>query len=154
MLKRKKSLRDYCRDKAIRECAKTPQEWPKRTSALGRQPKLQSHAGGQKRVKALPKKALRRQSKRMADEMSAYYGQRNIFLERYPVCAACLIRGISPAPSSQVHHFRGRQGRLLRDERWWIAICGPCHDFVHSHPRDARRLGLLSSATEFNTMPR
>lgn len=134
--KTRKSLSQYCREKRERQ-GKAPYRWPKPKPGTPQ----------------TPRKAIRQQSTAREAEMSAYNGQRMIFLARYPVCVACLTRDINPAPSAQIHHLRGRVKKLLRDERFWLAVCASCHDWIHTNPRDARELGLLSSATEFNRMP-
>lgn len=44
--------------------------------------------------------------------------------------------------ATQVHHRRGRIGALLTDERYWSALCGPCHRWVTEHPARAYDLGI------------
>lgn len=159
MIQRKKSLRQYSLEKRQREGRpifdrKQPYTAPTRKPAVGRGKALQAQKQPTKRAPAPPRKALRRQSKRMAREMDAYHGQRAVFLQRYPICAACLTRGINPAPAVQIHHARGRIGKLLRDERFWIGTCAECHDWIHQNARAARELGLLAPASEFNVYPR
>lgn len=84
--------------------------------------------------------ALRRVSKKRALQLRAYAIMRPIFLANHPFCEAdptCLGRSV------EIHHIRGRSGDLLTDERYLIAICRSCHDWIHSHPNEARKRGLL-----------
>jgi len=45
--------------------------------------------------------------------------------------------------SSQVHHIKGRKGPLLNDTRFWMAACQNGHTWIHDHPNEARKKGLL-----------
>lgn len=135
-IKRKKSLRDYCEAKRKREHEKTPVLKRKTSFA------------------AKPRKALKKVSSARQRENATYLRNRVDFLRRFPICVACLTRGISPTPSCQVHHARGRVHRLLLDERFWIAVCAECHEWIHDHARTARELGLLAPIAEFNVFPR
>jgi hypothetical protein len=47
------------------------------------------------------------------------------------------------ARATDVHHIRGRSGRFLRDQKYWTALCRPHHDWIHSHMKEARKLGLV-----------
>lgn len=44
-----------------------------------------------------------------------------------------------------VQHARGRRGAALLDERFWLFLCWPCHEWVERHPADATALGLRLS---------
>lgn len=133
LIKRRKSLRTYCEEKARKK-----QEW-------GDKPKPPAKK---------QKRGLRRQSVARATETKFYYQERAVFLRVFPVCIACLTRGLSAAPSAQVHHRRGRIGRLLREQRFWTAVCAECHEWIHGNPNEARKIGLLVRIAEWNTFPR
>jgi hypothetical protein len=120
-----------------------------------------------------PRKGLKPQSKeRRAERM--LYGRELKFWIALPeneVCACCIanrsgerwedlkpriIAGTfhpSGNRSSECHHSRGRIGRLLNDKRFWAGVCSPCHKWLHEYPREARQMGLLSSASEWNVFP-
>ena len=53
------------------------------------------------------------------------------------------MTGLCTQKSTDVHHVAGRIGSLLLDETQWIAVCRACHDFIHTHPKDARERGWL-----------
>lgn len=57
------------------------------------------------------------------------------------------------APASDLHHSRGRVGRLLVAVQFWKALCWPCHNWVGSHPAEAREAGLLCAEGEWNKQP-
>ena len=73
-------------------------------------------------------------------EQQAYRFAKGVFLRRHPYCEMfvdCL------SPSVDVHHLKGRRGALLCDEQFWRATCRAHHDWVHTHARKARELGLI-----------
>ncbi len=43
--------------------------------------------------------------------------------------------------------LRSRGGDIL-DEEANVATCRPCHDWIHQHPEDAERLGLMKASYE------
>jgi len=48
----------------------------------------------------------------------------------------CAVFGSLPA--SQVHHSRGRLGKLLLDQKWWIPVSMAGHQWIDSHRDEAR----------------
>ena len=46
-------------------------------------------------------------------------------------------------PTIQVHHKAGRNGALLLDERYWLPVCLPCHEWIHGNGKLARAIGLI-----------
>lgn len=105
---------------------------------------------------AKPRKPLKKQSKARAREMRLYYEEKTEFLLRPEnlVCAICRVLGVSPMAATEVHHSRGRIGRLLRDQRFWVGSCRSCREIPHSRPAWAREMGLLCKASEWNVYPR
>lgn len=75
--------------------------------------------------------------KRRAD-MAAYAALRKVFLAGPPEvrCRCCAVN-----PATDVHHTRGRAGKLLLDVRYWLPLCRSCHRWVGENPEAARRLG-------------
>lgn len=100
------------------------------------------------------RKPMRKVSKSRAQETARYLAIRKEFLREHTVCGACLARDITPGVPTQIHHSRGRIKRLLCETRFWIAVCAPCHEFIHGNPAKARSLGLLAEASEFDVYPK
>lgn len=98
---------------------------------------------------------IRKVSKGMAWRLDEYRRIRAGWMEFHPVCGICLARGIEPPrESEELHHSRGRAGKLLCDTRFFITACHRCHAWTHEHPRDARALGVLAEPGEWNVYPR
>lgn len=98
-----------------------------------------------------PPRYIRRMSPKRRSRVVDYHKQRRWFLVAHPWCAW----GIAQSPpmhlrSTQVHHTRGRAGALLTDERFWLAVSAVGHDWIHSHPNEARKLGLLCQKGQWN----
>lgn len=91
-------------------------------------------------------------SKSKARDMRDYIKVRREFLERRPYCEACAK--INPEKrrhyASDVHHVRGRCGKLLTDTRYWIPICREAHVWISFHPLQARVMGLIAEAGDWN----
>lgn len=149
-LKQKKPLWKYCAEKKAKERAKLTKETPIPPVGARAFPALKKPPG----AILVRKSKLRKQSVKRGKENDRYLAMRIDFLRRFPICAACLTRGISPAPSAQIHHQRGRVSKLLTDERFFIAICAECHVWCHSFPNEARELGLIAPVGEWNRVPR
>lgn len=96
-------------------------------------------------------------SDKRAAEMVEYRKEKKAWLESQPVCERCgcvfadeiMLTPVEP----DLHHKRGRTGRLLRDQRFWIALCRDCHDWVHNNMAEARNMDLLCELGEWNTYP-
>ena len=69
-----------------------------------------------------------------------------------PWCQACpkLRPRKKILRTTSCHHIRGRVGRLLLDERWWLPVCNVCHREIHLWPAIARGLDLLAGAGKWN----
>lgn len=101
------------------------------------------------------RKWIRRASTQRARDLRIYAQRRKWFLAANPWCEW----GLKQNPpiyirSEQVHHRRGRIGRLLLMEEWWSAVSAVGHDWINRNPEAARKLGLLCQKGEWNTVPR
>jgi hypothetical protein len=76
-----------------------------------------------------------------ARRMAVYVGIAEMYKQARPCCACRLP--MCETDASDVHHKLGREGLLLFDVRHWLPVCRPCHDWIHAHPEEAKRLGLL-----------
>src|SRR4051812_11015569 len=65
---------------------------------------------------------------RAADERE-YLKQNKIFLEKNTRCAV-----FPQLRATQVHHKKGRRGKLLLDQRYWIAVSDEGHTKIHDFP--------------------
>lgn len=45
----------------------------------------------------------------------------------------------------QVHHVRGRRVENPHALENLLGCCAPCHEFIHGHPEEARKHGLIQS---------
>lgn len=105
-----------------------------------------------------PRKPLRAVSAQRRPLLAEYAKLRRAFLKTHPVCLACdAIHRAEPAhrakPSTDVHHMNGRVGRLLCFTDYWLPVCRKCHDWIGAHPKEARNLGLLCKAGDWNRQP-
>lgn len=96
------------------------------------------------------KTPLRKASPKRAEELALYRQERDVWLAEHPVCSILLALYGCTYHTQELHHFRGRNGSLLRDKRFWMPVCKACHAYLHAHPTFARESGYLASATDFN----
>lgn len=104
------------------------------------------------------KKPLKKVSKSYRNRLRVYYPLSQEFLVANPLCHICEARqrageDIQVNAATEIHHKRGRCGRLLTWVPGFVASCRACRDFPHLNPRKARDLGVLASATEWNVFP-
>lgn len=92
---------------------------------------------------------LRKVSTRRAKEMKEYRERKKSFM-KLPGNQFCPVHlaGIFTGDSNQVktrdvHHMAGREGKLLNDERYWLAVSRAGHNWIHANPNEARRRGWL-----------
>lgn len=101
-------------------------------------------AGVEKKPKSAlrpaPRKArVKPRSKAMESRMAVYRRKAEAYKIANPVC----IRAGCSRKTSDVHHSRGRAGRLLLEEQHWRPVCRSCHDWIAANPVGARADGLL-----------
>lgn len=112
--------------------------------------------GKEKRMAFLkPKKKIRRFTSKREALKRIYAIRRRDFLIEHPWCAW----GLKQNPpvrirSEEIHHTRGRIGRLLTEEKYWLAVSAAGHDWIHNNMDAARRLGLLCQKGQWNLMPK
>ena len=87
---------------------------------------------------------IKPRSKRRAAEEREYLKERNEWLERpeNSICAVCIVEQ-EPIPqrATQVHHKKGRIGKLLLDKRFWLGVCDEHHRVITEHSAEAIRKG-------------
>jgi|SRR5882757_419524 len=84
-------------------------------------------------------KRLRHRSDKVRDQMDRYIPE---MLEFLLVHAWCEFPGCDQ-PSTVLHHRKGRNGRRLRDQRFWAASCDFCNEFAETHTGEALAIGWL-----------
>ena len=101
------------------------------------------------------RKAVRRVSTAMRKRLAEYQRVRVDYLRAHLTCEGCvpLSRSKHPAPATELHHTRGRVGKLLCQSENFKALCAGCHAFCHNHPAIARSAGLLCAVGKWNNAP-
>lgn len=89
-----------------------------------------------------PKKRMPKVTPKRAKRLGFYRILRKGFLGANQDCQAKFA--CCSGRASQVHHKASRVGDKLNDTRDFLAICAPCHLYLHAHPKQARALGLLT----------
>jgi hypothetical protein len=77
--------------------------------------------------------------------MKEYFKARSKFLSVNKKCVRC------GKPATEIHHTRGRVGKLLLMECYWAALDRGCHNWVGDNPKEARESGLLCELGQWNT---
>ncbi len=104
---------------------------------------LNRKPAGRKLRKRIPKVSKKRER-----ENREYSRRRKAYLLAHPNCEAWpVVMQFMPLwvrwpRSVEIHHVFGR-GKFLLVEETWLAVSREAHDWIHSHPSQARALGLL-----------
>jgi len=88
-------------------------------------------------TKVKEKKPVKKVSAKRAVENQEYARLRKDYLEVYPVCEVVECH----RKSVHIHHMRGRENGLLIDVNYFLAVCGPCHDRIHTDTNWAKANG-------------
>lgn len=75
-------------------------------------------------------------SEKMAENLKVYRILRREFMEVNPNCQLC------SRPATDLHHRAGR-GKYLNDVLTFMALCRPCHNWIHENPKESRELLYL-----------
>jgi hypothetical protein len=97
-------------------------------------------------------------SKKRKKDSRVYSQKRKAFLSANPFCEVFVgvyqtkswgqlhkiwpLLGLFPR-SCDIHHKAGRSGTNYLDETKWMAVSREGHDWIHSHPKEARAKGWL-----------
>jgi hypothetical protein len=138
-LNRKVSLRDSFLKKLRQEGTRT----------------LYKRNGALKRKRPLKKVARARRT-----QLQAYQALAEAFLSlpENRLCVICQTRrehgeNILVNLATEVHHHRGRRGRLLCWLPGFRPSCYHCRMWPHDHPKTAREYGLLAPAPLWDCLP-
>lgn len=148
-------------------------------STLKRRKPLRAKKEWKRKPAELKRSPLKRQSEKQQRQTRLYFQVKGEWMARQENrhCAVCLCRslgrtwgelravliregagkladqGAKLKRAREVHHCRGRIGRLLCDTRFFVPTCHDCREWPHVHPAEAREFGLLASAAEWNVFP-
>lgn len=92
-------------------------------------------------------------SDKRASEMVEYRKEKKEWLRSQYVCVKCGLGASGDSRGLDLHHKRGRTGRLLRCQEFWIPLCRDCHEWVHKNMEQARKMDLLCQLGEWNVYP-
>lgn len=85
--------------------------------------------GGKKQSYIKPRSA-----KRAAEERE-YLKRRDKYLTLHPECERCSL------PANQIHHKKGKIGKLLINVMYFMAVCPDCHHWIENNPLKAKEEG-------------
>ena len=108
--------------------------------------KAQGESSGPKSYKTPKKKESRSyRIKNVSDkklvELKEYRVVRDRYLADNKVCEHPDCKN----PSEDLHHAKGRVGKLLTDVRYFKALCRKCHRWVEENPEQSKEIGLSLS---------
>lgn len=111
--------------------------------------------------KSQARSMLKRQSKGLKAQTAKYRKVSAVFLSQpeNKWCLCCDLRreklgeNIIRNQATEIHHHRGRIGRLLCWVPGFRPFCHRCRSYPHSYPKLARQLNLLASPTLWNVFP-
>ena len=109
-------------------------EKPKKVYYLPKVSKKRAAAIADGSFKPKPRKPINKKAEKRKNEEALYYGTtRPVYLKENPVCECC-----KKAKADQIHHKRGRIGKLLNDVRYFLACCDGCHKIIEANPEWAK----------------
>lgn len=79
-------------------------------------------------------------SQKKADELKTYRPRRDKYLREHTKCEVKECN----RPSTHIHHKNGRNGEMLYNVHYFMAVCNGCHpQKIHENPEWARAMGYL-----------
>ena len=85
-----------------------------------------------------PKKKRKRipmYSTKREEQIRQYSEDRLAFLEENKVCP------VTKGRTTQIHHKKGRIGKLYLDKDYWLAVSAEGHKWIEENPIKAKELG-------------
>jgi len=86
---------------------------------------------------------MRLQSSKIVKLNAAYSVLREQFLKNHPYCKA-KVPGCSII-ATDIHHKKGRVGKLFLDDSEFLAVCRMCHTWIENNPAEAKLLDFSKS---------
>jgi len=107
-----------------------------RQSETYRRPEGQKEKGTSMMYQKIRFRSVKRQR-----QEREYARLRKWYLEENPICE---VKGCKNW-ATEVHHKKGRVGSLLTDATYFLAVCQPHHNYIESHPAEAKEHGYSLS---------
>jgi hypothetical protein len=82
-------------------------------------------------------KAIKKVSQKRNLENKDYTKVRKVFLESLIFCQVKGCKGLA----TEVHHKKGRIGKLLTDTNYFLGVCRECHNKIELEPKWAKENG-------------
>lgn len=73
---------------------------------------------------------------KLKKDLTAYAESRRVFLQKNPHCAV-----YPHLKATTIHHKKGRLGKLLLDQKYWLAVSMQGHVYIELHPVEAKLKG-------------
>lgn len=83
---------------------------------------------------------IKKQSQKAKIKNQEYLIKRKEYLLQHPICEAKIK--CKKNKSTDIHHKKGRTGKLLCNNKYFLAVCRNCHIWIETHPIDAKEKGL------------
>lgn len=91
---------------------------------------------------ALKKSTPKKISDKEKERQKKFKPIRAKFIKEHPYCCMCGKK------ATEVHHGRGKVGKLLLDARWFKSMCADHHRWAELHPKEAKEKGVSFSRLE------
>lgn len=82
-------------------------------------------------------------SDKRSKDIREYSKLRKKFLDANPMCQSGLVQ--FPHAATDIHHMAGRCGDLFLNTKYWLAVCRTCHQWIETHPEEAKKKRLSVS---------
>jgi len=102
--------------------------------------KRNSSTFGNKKGTELKRTPIKKVSIKLKENTKIYNKVRKQYLLDNPKCEKC-----NNSDSIEIHHTNSRTGDRLIDTFYFMAICRPCHLYVHENPEESRKKGWLKT---------
>ena len=80
---------------------------------------------------------IKKESKKLKKNREVYGLLRLNFLALKEFCEVCGYK------ATEIHHKKGREGDMLNDINYWMAVCRGCHVLIHDSPSLSYKFGYL-----------
>lgn len=91
---------------------------------------------------------IKKASDKRADQLALY----SILRKKWLKGKLCGVKGCG-CMADDIHHKKGRDGDLLIDTRFFLAVCRPHHRYITDHPAESIAEGYSISRTKITQQP-